>query len=571
MSATETLLLIASGVCLLIWGVGLLKNNVIKAYGAGLRMFLARSTSNRVSGFFSGILVTLILQSSTATALMVSSFAGQRLITTTAALAVILGADVGTTLVAQILSFDLSMLAPTLFITGVALNGLMGKKASKYKYLSNAIIALGLMLLSLKLIMQGAQPLKDSLVLRDVMATISDEPFLVLVLSILITWIIHSSLAFVLLVMSFTSVGIVDIHLALIMVLGANLGGIVTLMLLMGRAEPDARRVILGNGIMRLVAVAVAFPLLSHIVPWMESFGAGGERIVVNFHLAFNAILALFFIGLLSPLSKFTERFYIADENDDLDRGRVRYLDHSVLDMPSAALACAARETLRLGDMVEEMYSKSILALKNNDGRIVQQIIKQDDDADRLYDAIKHYMVRISERELSNADSQRYQQILTFATNLEHVGDILTRNLMEMADKKIKAQARFSEEGYEEIASLHKAIANNFQLAFNVFMSSDSNMAAQLVEEKKEVRDAELRASTNHIKRLRQGNPETLATSSLHMDIIRDLKRINSHVASVAYPILESKGILRESRLRKKKNGTRYKADDLDSNQFEKY
>jgi phosphate:Na+ symporter len=180
----------------------------------------------------------------------------------------------------------------------------------------------------------------------------------------------------------------------------------------------------------------------------------------------------------------------------------------------------------------------------------LKDVERMDDTVDQLHEAIKLYVIRVSREQLDEADSRRTIDVLTFTTNLEHIGDIIDKNLMELAAKKIKHNLRFSNEGFAEIARMHERLLDNLALALNVFMSGDVRMARQLLGEKIRFRELERSYSDSHIDRLTLGKPETLATSSLHLDVIRDLKRINSHLTAVAYPILDAAGELSQTRLK---------------------
>ena len=238
------------------------------------------------------------------------------------------------------------------------------------------------------------------------------------------------------------------------------------------------------------------------------------------------------------------------DRPETVDLGQPRHLDPNVFDTPSEALACAMRETLHMGDRVADMLRQALVVFENSDAKLVRDVEKQDDAVDRLHEAIKLYLVKMSKEEMTDEESRRYLEILTFTTNLEHIGDIIDKNLMELAAKKIKNRYAFSPEGLAEIRSFHARIMDNMRLSYNVFATRDVALARRLLAEKAAMRAAEISASDSHFARLREGRPESIETSSIHLDIIRDLKRISGHLTSVAYPILEVAGELHDSRLR---------------------
>lgn len=526
----------------------MVRTGITRAFGASLRRILAKSTSNRISAFFTGLGVTALLQSSTATCLIVTSFAARGFVPVAGAMAALLGADVGTTLVAQALSFDLSWLSPALLALGYALY--QSTEDVKGRNIGRTLVGLGLMLLSLKLIVMASEPLRNSDILPNIVAHLEDEPILAVLIAAGITWLAHSSLAVVLLFMSFASMGTVSVHVALSFVLGANLGGTFTPLVMTLREAPAGRRVPMGNMLMRFLGALAVLPFTGQIQELLGLVNADPARMVVNFHTAFNLMLALVFLPIIGPLTRLSELLLPDQPHQEADN-IPKYLDKSALETPPAALACAARETLRISDSIEIMLRKSYDAIKRNDMHIVGEIREKDNDVDALYGAVKHYLARLAGQTLDQKESQRFMQILSFSTNLEHIGDTIDKSLMDLATKKIEKQAHFSEAGEEEIRKVHARVLDSLQLAQNVFMSGDLGMARKLIEEKQVIRGQEITASSTHLARLREGVAETLATSSFHLDILRDLRRINSYLTSIAYPILEEAGQLHSSVLKK--------------------
>jgi phosphate:Na+ symporter len=264
-------------------------------------------------------------------------------------------------------------------------------------------------------------------------------------------------------------------------------------------------------------------------------------RMIAEFHIAFNVALALIFIGLLDPLAWVLVKVFPA-RKPTTDPSAPRYLDESALETPSLALADAARETLHMGDLVEAMLRQVMTALLINDRALVGEVSRMDNAVDRLDEAIKLYVTKLTRGSLDEREGRRAMEIISFTINLEHIGDIIDRNLSELAAKKIKRNLQFSNEGAAELAAFHKRILENLRIAFGVFMSGDIKEARKLIAEKTQLRNAELAAAERHFERLREGRPETLETTSLHLDVLRDLKRIHSHICSVAYPVLDSIG-----------------------------
>jgi len=547
MHGVETVLNVLGSVTLLLWGVRMVRTGLTRAFGAALRRAIAACSRNRFTAFLGGIAITGLLQSSTATSLLVSSFAGRGLIPLSIAFAIMLGADIGTTIAAQVLSFDLGWVSPLLI--GVGVITFLSSESDKPRHLGRVAIGLGLMLLSLKLLALATQPLRNAPAFMALLQGLQDEYVIAVVVGTLATWFVHSSLSTVLLVMSFAGSGLIEPRLALALVIGANIGGALAPYMAQSGADVEARRVPLAN-LMTRAAVGIALlPFLGPIVEGLSMIDASATRLPVNFHSAYNIAASLVFLPLVDVVAWACRRLLPAKPVVD-DPGKPSHLDPNVLDSPAEALGCALRETLNLGDRVADMLRGTIDVFERNDPKAVKAIEAADDAVDRLYEAIKLYLIQTSRTELGEEDGKRYIEILTFTTNLEHIGDIVDKNLMELAAKKIRNRYAFSPEGMAELRAFHARVLENLRLALNVFTTRDITLARRLVAEKTAMREAEAKAADSHFARLREGRPESIETSSIHMDVIRDLKRINGHLASVAYPILEAAGELADTRLK---------------------
>ncbi len=546
MSGHELLLHIAGGVALLLWATRMVRTGVLRAYGAELRSFLGRSTRNRVTACGMGLASAGLLQSSTATALLAVSFAGRGLIGVAAGLAIMLGADIGSTLVVQVLSFDVSGLSPALILIGVV--SFLAGPSAQWRHVGRVFIGLGLMLLALTLVVGASQPLRDSSALQYVVQPLAQDPILGLLLAAVITWVAHSSVAIVLLIMSLAAVGVIPVELGFALVLGANAGSGIIPVALTASGAAEGRRIPMGNLIFRALGAAIFLPLVGLVGPYIELLGSEPARQVANFHTVFNLALAAVFLPLTGVMERLMERFLPATVGDG---GAVepRYLDPAVIEKPSIAIAVATREALRMADTVETMLSGVIDVLKSDDPQMLAKLEDLDDEVDTLQEAIKLYIAKVTRNDLDEDDSRRCAEILAFTTNLEHIGDIIDNDLLDIAQKKVRKKLTFSAQGWEELSALHARVINQMQLALSVFVSGDVATARQLIRDKEQFRELEMQGGRNHMERLRSGRLESIETSALHVDILRDLKRINSHLTAVAYPILDASGDLRSSRL----------------------
>jgi phosphate:Na+ symporter len=543
----QTLLNLLAGVSLLVWGTHLVRNGILRLYGGDLRRLLRRSVSNGATAFFSGLFVTGLIQSSTATALIVAAFAGQGLIGTAPALAVMLGADVGTAIVTIILSFDLSGLAPLLIFTGVVL--FLTRQQSDVGRIGRVMIGLGLILFALQWISVAAKPVVQAAGVKVIFASLTGDVLLDLLVAATLTVLCYSSLAVVLLVAVMASLHVLSLPVALGLVLGANLGSGLLGMLSTMKSPPEARRVTLGNFLFKLIGCAVTLPLL----PWIEAgiawVGVDESREVVLFHLFFNVTLALSFAFLTKQIAAIAERI-LPNKPASEDPAKPRHLDPSAIETPALAIGCAAREAMRIGDVIEEMLAGVLVVLKTNDRTEAERLRKMDDVVDELYTAVKLYLTQVSREALAEQEGRRWTDIVSFTINMEQLGDIIERILIDLEDKKIDKGRNFSEAGMAEICDLHARLMANLRMGLSVFINGDLKSAQQLLAQKVLFRDLERAYASSHLERLAGNTIESIETSSLHLDLIADLRRINSNICSIAYPILEDAGVLARTRLK---------------------
>ncbi len=540
------LLNLLAAVALLVWGTQFVRTGILRVFGENLRHILAVGMATRVQALLAGLGVTSLIQSSTATCLIVTSFLGRSLVTLSAALAVMLGADVGTSLMAVVFSFDLSWLSPLLIFGGVV--AFISREKTTAGRLGRVAIGLGLMLLSLQLIVEATKPLTESPAVRTLLAALPSEVALDMLVGALLTVASYSSLAMVLLTATLAVSGLVPMTVALGLVLGANLGSGLLAVMLTARAPMAERRLAIGNFLFKLIGAIVAIPLLPYAHVWLQQVSGGLHQQVVLFHLGFNVALAVVFIGLTGVMARLLNQVF-----KEPPRGahqRPQHLDPSALATPSLAISCAAREALHQADVVETMLRGIVPVLRTNDLALAEQLRQMDDTVDQLYTSIKLYLTQISREALNERESRRWTDVVSFTINMEQIGDIIERVLQDIEDKKIRTNRRLSDAGMGEVCHLHERLLANLRLAMSVFLDGHVRDARKLLEEKARFRDLQYEYAASHIARLQDNTTQSIETSSLHLDLISDLKRINSHICSIAYPILESAGALTATRIR---------------------
>lgn len=528
---------LAGGVALLTWGLHMVESGLMRAFGASLRRFMARSLGNRFNAFCAGLAITGALQSSTATGMIASSFAARGLMKPVTGLALMLGANVGSTLIVQAFSLDLSWISPVCLLIGLVL--FEKGKGSRNGDIGRASIGLGLMLLALTLLVSTVKPAETAPALRTVLGALSGEPALNATLACLLTWAAHSSIPVVLFVMSLASLHTVPTATAVAMVLGANVGSALNPYFEAARGtDRSRRRLPAGNLLIRGGMCIALLALCTPAARLLDGFYSDPGRAIADFHTGLNVAIALLFVGVLEPVARLLERLLPAPAAAD-DADAPRYLDKAVLQEPSQALACATREVIRMGEIVEMMLRSSVPVVLGNDRRAASTIAARDDAVDTLHDAIKRYLTEVTRAPLGE-DEQRWASVtMTWAINLEHIGDIVDKNLMELAQKKIKSQLSFSAEGAQELRELHRSVMDSYHRAQALLLSGRPQTAAQVIADKRVVRGMERSARERHLGRLREGQPDSIASSSLHLDVLRDLVRIQSHICALAYPLLE--------------------------------
>jgi phosphate:Na+ symporter len=553
------LLNLLAAIALLVWGTHIVRTGMLRVFGENLRRILAASFVNRFRSLVAGLGVTSVVQSSTATCLIVASFVGKNLVTTSAALAVMLGADVGTSVMAVVFSFDLSWLSPLLIFVGVVIY--ISRQNSGFGAIGRVLIGLGLITLALQLIIAATRPLTESPAVRALLVALPNDVVLDIIVGAVLTVLSYSSLAIVLLVATLASSAMLTVPVALGLVLGANVGGGVLAILATSNASPQVRRLPLGNLIFKLGGALLFVFLLPEAHVLLQQLANTVHQQVVLFHLAFNIVLAALFIGFTGLVGRTVDR-WLRDPVPSAATQRPRHLDPLALSMPSLAISCAAREALHQADVVETMLRGIVPVIRNNDLRLSEELRLLDDTVDELYSAIKFYLTQISGEALSKHESRRWTDIVSFTINMEQIGDIIERVLQDIEDKKVKKNRSFSEAGMAEIVHLHERLLSNLRLAMSVFLDGHVRDAKRLLEEKAHFRDLEHEYAANHIARLRENTAQSIETSSLHLDLISDLKRINSHICGVAYPILEQAGALTATRIRQSQFATLSPADD---------
>lgn len=552
MSGSVVLLHLAGAVALMLFATRMVKTGVERAYGDVLRHKLRATMRNPIMAVLTGCGLAIALQSSTAVTLLVGSFAGAGIVSGAAGQLAVRGAEIGSALVVKLLTFDLTLLVPLCLIAGTVM--FMATERRDWRQLGRILIGVGLLILSLEMIGQASEPLRNSPLMPLIINYFSGDSITTYLMAALITWLFQSSIAAVLLMATLAGRGLITPELGVVLVLGVNLGSSLIAPMLTRAAPPEVRIVPIGNLLMRGLGSLIMLVLIMTFRPDLAFLGKTAPDQIVNAHILFNVLILLAGLPLAGLVYRASEKIVALGSKPEpavaLEVVELSALNESALDTPSQALANATREVVRVCETVEIMLKRIIELYEDADPAKIKALAALDDRVDRKHAAIKLYLARVTRNRLTEDEALRCQELIGACVKLEQVGDIIVRNMLVHVRKKLERGLEFTPEGWQELCAFHASVLANAHLAFNVLVSRDPETARQLVLEKDLLREREKETSASHFLRLREGTAKSVETSSIHLDTIRDLKQINSLLASIAYPVLEERGLLGGSRLR---------------------
>jgi phosphate:Na+ symporter len=532
-----TLLDLLSAVALLIWGTHIVRTGILRVYGSQLRRVIGQNMSKRPLAFVAGILVTAVVQSSNATAMLVTSFVGQGLMGLTPALAIMLGADVGTAVMSRILTFDLSWLSPLLIFLGVIF--FLSRKQTRVGQLGRVGIGLGLIILALQLIVTAAAPITQAAGVKVLFASLTGDLLLDALVGAMFALISYSSLAAVLLTATLAGAEIISLPVAIGLVIGANIGSGLLAFLSTSMQNVAGRQVALGSLLYKLIGLLLITPVLTPLVSWMDTLNVSPSSLVISFHVIYNSLRCLIMLPTVGPMGRLCATI-LPQQAEINGQTKPRHLDLTALATPSLALANAVRETLRMGDLIDSMLNAMQEVLRGNQTAVTQEVRRLNDDVEVLYNAIKLYLAQMPRDDLSDQDNRRWAEIIELAINLELASGLIERMLRKVQQQKTSQRRSFSDVGLEELSGLHEQLMANLRLGLSVFLSGDPESARQLLREKRRFRAQERRLAHAHVSRLQRKIVQSIETSSLHLELISDMKRLNSLFCSSAYAVLET-------------------------------
>ena len=521
---------LVGGLVLFLFGLYYGSKGLRRLAGRRLRQLLFSLTSNRLLGSLIGVLVTTVFQSSSATTVLLVSMASAGILGLGQALGVMLGADIGTTITVQVLAFRLFDYALAIAVVGFVLMNIH----RRLRNVGQAVFGFGLVFFSLKLVLAATEPLHHVPAVTTAIASLGRTPWLGMLFALVFTAMVRSSAATIGIVVGLSFSGLVDINAALPLILGANIGTSFAAVLASWKAGVEARRIAVGHVLFKVVIVAVCLPLL----PWLARFVAAVSpdvpRQVANAHTAINIAAWLLFLPLLRPYRWLLEKIVRPGPKE---RFGPRYLDPDYLEAPELAVAQATREVLRMGDRVQRMYRRALDVFLARDKLGRREVVRTDDQVDSLEVGITGYLARVSQAELSPELSRRTTALFYITDSLEHIADIVSKSLMAHARKHIEDGLAFSAEGLEEIVRFHEEVGDNLKTAIACIATWDVNVARRLAGCREWGGERRRELHNRHLERLGQGVKPTIDTSSVHLDFIADLERVNFHCSQIGAAI----------------------------------
>ncbi|MEM9247176.1 MAG: Na/Pi cotransporter family protein [Pseudomonadota bacterium] len=536
---------LAAAVALLIWSVRLIRTGVERAFLPELKRRLKALSGSHASAASGGVLAAMVLQSATSVALIGTGFAVSGMLSTPAALALILGADLGSALMAQVLVLPVQAAVPFVLLAGVAI--FFKARSLKATQVGRILIGFALVLTSLEMLQTTTAPIAETDIVQSIAAYFRTDLISAFVLAALLAWVMHSSLAAVLTFATFAAAGLVSAPVAAALVFGANLGGAVIPVVLLSGADRPARVVVMSNLIARGSAT-LAFMALLLLGVFQPLFGVTtAGQLAFLLHIALNATVLLLALPCVGALVRLSEA--ILPQRSESARASLTALDKTALEHAPLALACAQRELLRMAETVQSVLLPVMDLFRTWNPETARTIDLREEKIDRMHFETKIYISQLRERDLTETEEKKTLELVAMANGLEEAADRIAVNLVALATKMNDAALTFSEEGMRDLEQFHDHVVTNGQLALQVLTTGDADAARQLVAEKDRVRVEEQRFQERHLKRLQQGKTASVETTNIHQEVLRLLKQVNASLSYVAYPIAEETGDLLDSRL----------------------
>lgn len=539
-------LVFLGAIAIFIYGIRLARAGIQLLAGDRLRGIIAALTKNRFKAVGVGTLVTLILQSSNATTITLVGFVAAGTMTLEQAMGIILGADIGTTFVVILLAIEeIATYSLLLLIIGIIIE--IASNTKRGRYVSMFLMGFGFIFFGMKLMVQVSVPLSLSPLLQEILLFLAKQPLFTLLATALFTMLVQNSAAPIGLAIALAFSGLITLPAAVPIVLGANVGTCSGSLFASLGSNAAGKRVAYAHLLLKVVGAALALLALQAFIrsiDWISSllpleFSISGK--IALAHLLFNLYVVVLFLPLIGPGAWLVYKLLPQPREAAEEKLRSRYLDKKSLEVPSLAFANVRRELLRLVDLNQEMFRDCLQVFKKNDRVLMETIQAQDDQVDLLDREVKFYLARLSQESLTSEQADTELSLLAMTACLEEIGDVITKNILELADKKVRTARHFSEAGWKEIAHFHGQILENFQIVAGALATEDEALAKKALRHHEQLAELERQYRQGHLNRLHQGLKETFETSSIHLDLLSNLYRIDDLLADLvrqAYPKL---------------------------------
>jgi phosphate:Na+ symporter len=528
---------LTGGLALFIFGLNTLKDNLEQLAGEKIRYAIHRMTGNVFYGILTGIIITFIFQSSSATSVLLIGFANAELINLIQAMGVILGADIGTTFTVQIISWNVYDYSIIFIAAGVLLS--FTKKRKRVFLTGNLLIGVGMVFLGMKIMSDATAPLKNADYFQKIIEFSRGHPLWLIIVATVFTAIIQTSAGTIGLLISISSSAPVNsIDISIPVIFGANIGTCATAIIAALPSTREGKKIAVGHLFFKVAGVIIFYPF-RHYLADIASFTAETlPRQIANAHTIFNLMITLIFLPFVNLIANFIN-LIVLEEAKKEEKFGPRYLDYSALRTPSLALAYSMREILRMADIVADMLKRCLTTFRDENVELIAELKELDNKVDVLYQELKMYLTKTSLNPLSDELANLNVHQLTMIINLENLGDVIDKNILLLAQKRHKQHFVFSTEGFAELTNYHNLICQNFDLAISAFAGKNSELARQVIMNSKRIDDLLQTYTENHLQRLRKGLKESMETSSIHLDLLSNLHRINTYITNCVYPLIQ--------------------------------
>ena len=543
-SGTYELTMILGAATLLLWGVRMARTGVMRVYASQIRRVLPRALKNPLLALFAGAGAATILQSSIAVAVFTSTLAALGAVPVAGGFLLLLGADAGSAVVAALLTLNLKALWPVLMATGYLLHATYSDSDSPLKQLGRVLLGIAMILVALTFMSQVSSALAASDLIKTIISSLGSELFLALLLFAILTWLAHSSIAILLFWASLVQAGITtDPALIIAAILGINLGNAAPPIIMTWNQAAPARRIVFGHALFKLSGVVIGFALL-RVVDGLYALipGEASFRVVI-LHILFNLFLIVAFGGFVHPVARVLERFFVTPQAgaDDFApkyiprAGDAAEAGESTGLLPVTALA---REVLRILGTIQQMLGKTLDMMLTGNPEPAQDVRKMEEKVNALFKAVRAYAVDLTRKGLNERDQRKVTALLRYTASLENAGDVICKTMIAIPEAMKKEGKQFSGEGKEELKTLFNYLIGNAQLAAEVIMAWHRETGGALVQRKRDFKKMCHDSSRQHINRLSQGVSNAMGSSSAHLDLIADIRWLNTQISSIGYDVL---------------------------------